>query len=152
MPDLKTLPQSFAESLRALPPPSLGETPWTMSGAASEHRIAIVTTAGIHRRSDRAFTLNSGDYRVLPTAARDDLVMSHISPNVDRVGFATDLNVVFPIDRLKELEATGEVGSVADLHYSFMGATQATEMKESALELAGHLKADGVTGVLLVPV
>jgi len=59
---------------------------------------------------------------------------------------------VFPIDRLHELEASGEVGSVADLHYSFMGATNADLMRESAVDLAAHLHADGVTGVLLVPV
>ena len=69
-----------------------------------------------------------------------------------RAGFAEDVNVVFPIDRLRELEAEGEIGSLAELHYSFMGATQADEMREPARELATHLHADGVTGVLLVPV
>ncbi len=152
MPRLDTLPESFAQLLRGLPAPSLGATPWTPSAPASELRIAIVTTAGLHRRGDRPFSLNSGDYRVLPARARDEIVMSHVSPNVDRAGFAEDVNVVFPIDRLRELEAAGEIGGVAELHYSFMGATEAGLMRESARELAGHLHADGVTGVLLIPV
>jgi D-proline reductase (dithiol) PrdB len=152
MPRLDSLPESFANLLRGIPGPTLGDTPWTPAAPASQLRIAIVTTAGLHRRGDRPFSLDSGDYRVLPSSARDELVMSHISPNVDRAGFAEDVNVVFPIDRLHELEASGEVGSVADLHYSFMGATNADLMRESAIDLATHLHADGVTGVLLVPV
>ncbi len=39
--------------------------------------------------------------------------MSHISVNFDRTGFQQDLNTVFPIDRLRELVADGEVGSMA---------------------------------------
>ena len=49
--------------------------------------------------------------------------MSHISTNFDRTGFQQDINVVFPVDRLRELAARGTIGSVADFHYSFMGAT-----------------------------
>ena len=45
-----------------------------------------------------------------------------------------------------------EIGGVAELHYSFMGATAADEMRDSAEELAGHLHADGGQAVLLVPV
>ena len=152
MPRLEQLPEPFAELLRGLPAPELGPTPWTPSAPASELRLAVVTTAGLHRRGDRPFTLNEGAYRVLPASARDEIVMSHLSPNVDRAGFAEDVNVVFPIDRLRELEQAGEIGSLAELHYSFMGATQADQMRESAEELADHLHADGVTGVLLVPV
>ena len=48
--------------------------------------------------------------------------MSHTSVNFDRAGFAEDVNVVFPIDRFRELEASGTIGSMADVHYSFMGA------------------------------
>jgi hypothetical protein len=34
---------------------------------------------------------------------------------------SSDLNVVFPIDRLLELEARGEIGSVSDVHISVAG-------------------------------
>ncbi|GIS21072.1 MAG: hypothetical protein CM15mP120_29880 [Pseudomonadota bacterium] len=30
--------------------------------------------------------------------------------------------MVYPIDRFKELETTGVIGSLASVHYSFMGA------------------------------
>ncbi|PIP39124.1 MAG: hypothetical protein COX19_08875 [Desulfobacterales bacterium CG23_combo_of_CG06-09_8_20_14_all_51_8] len=78
--------------------------------------------------------------------------MSHVSTNFDRIGFQQDWNVVFPIDRLQELAAEGFIGSVADYHYSFMGATDPAEMEPSARNLALLLKGDQVDAALLVPV
>ena len=81
-----------------------------------------------------------------------DLLMSHISVNYDRSGFVEDVNVVFPVDRLRELADEGAIGSVADHHYSFMGATDPAQMAGPAAEVAGHLKADRVDAVVLTPV
>jgi len=118
-----------------------------------ERRVAIISTAGLHRRGDRPFTLGARDYRVIPgDTAAADIVMSHISPNFDRTGYQADVNIALPIERLREMAADGEIGSVADLHYSFMGATPPEEMEEQAHELARHLKADNVDAVLLIPI
>lgn len=81
-----------------------------------------------------------------------DLVMTHISTNFDRTGFQQDWNVMFPLDRLRELSLEGAIGSVADYHYSFMGATDPAAMEPSARDLAGLLKGDLVDAALLVPV
>ena len=78
--------------------------------------------------------------------------MSHISVNYDRTGFQEDVNIAFPVDRLREMAASGEIGSVADYHYSFMGATDPQEMKPAVESLIGPLKADAVDAVLLIPV
>jgi D-proline reductase (dithiol) PrdB len=78
--------------------------------------------------------------------------MSNVSPNFDRTGFQQDVNVAFPIDRLKELEEESVIGSVADFHYSFMGVISPEQMEPSARRLAGLLKDDGVDAVLLSPV
>jgi len=72
--------------------------------------------------------------------------------NYDRTGFQEDRNVVFPIDRLRELVAEGTIGSVAAMHYSFMGATDPIQMEPYARELAGQLKSDQVDAVILSPV
>ncbi len=94
-----------------------------------------------------------GDYRVIPgDTEANDLVMSHISTNYDRSGFQKDWNVVFPLDRIRELAQQGVIGSVADFHYSFMGATAPQQMETAARTLAGLLKKDNVTAALLVPV
>ena len=95
----------------------------------------------------------SSDYRAIPsTVAAGDLLCSHISINFDRTGSQEDWNVVFPIDRLNELEAERTIGSVAATHYSFMGATDPLQMESHARELAGQLKADAVDAVILPPV
>ena len=50
------------------------------------------------------------------------------------------------------LEAEGVIGSVADFHYSFMGASSSEVMESYARELAALLKKDKVDGVVLAPV
>ena len=127
--------------------------PWVKPPALVNARVAIVTTAGLHRKGDRPFGPRATDYRIIPggTAAAG-LVMSHQSVNFDRSGFQEDHNVAFPIDRLNELAKEGVIGSVAAYHYSFMGATTVEELEPRARELAGLLKQDGVDAVLLTPV
>ena len=133
--------------------PQFATTPWVAPKPVAQSRVAIISTAGLQRRGDRPFSVDFGDYRLLPGDSRAaDLVMSHISTNFDRTGFQQDHNVVFPIDRLNELAAEGAVGSVASLHYSFMGATHPAKLERAAHQLAGLLKQDCVDAVLLVPV
>ena len=152
---LADLPSWEAEHLLAKnnDAPRFEHTAWVAPAPLATRRVAIITTAGLHRRGERPFALGSADYRVIPgDAAAADLVMSHISVNYDRSGFQEDLNVVFPIDRLRELAAQGAIGSVADFNYAFMGATQAKLLEPKARELAGLLKKDRVDAVLLSPV
>jgi D-proline reductase (dithiol) PrdB len=128
---------------------------WVTPPPLAKARIAIVTTAGLHRRGDRPFgpSAKSTDYRIIPGATpASELVMSHQSVNFDRSGFQEDHNVVFPIDRLNELARSSTVGSVAEYHYAFMGAAPIRELQPKAAELAGLLKQDSVDAVLLSPV
>jgi D-proline reductase (dithiol) PrdB len=139
------------DRIRALP--DFGPTPFVPGPPLAERRVAIVTTAGIHRRGARPFEVGSADYRVIPTDTPPGaLVMSHISVNFDRTGFQEDLNVAFPLDRLRELHEDGVVGSLSRFHYSFMGASPIQAFEPRARELAGQMKEDGVDAVLLVPV
>ncbi len=78
--------------------------------------------------------------------------MSHVSVNYDRTGYVQDINTILPIARLGEMANEGVIGSVAETHYSFMGATDPAAMKPHADQVAGLLKADMVDAVLLVPV
>jgi len=129
--------------------------PWVSGSLLNRRRVAIITTAGLHERDDRPFAPGAAatDYRVIPGATdAGALVMSHLSINYDRTGFQQDVNVVFPIDRLRELAADGVIGSVADYHYSFMGAAPIRELEPRARQLAGLLKKDKVDAVLLSPV
>jgi D-proline reductase (dithiol) PrdB len=136
--------------------PQLPGRPWVGGPALSKRRVAIVTTAGLHLRSDIAFGAGGAptDYRVIPgDVASNDLVMSHLSVNFDRSGFQEDWNVAFPLDRLRNLAEEGVIGSVAAFHYSFMGAVSpVTRYEPKARELAALLKSDNVDTVLLSPV
>jgi D-proline reductase (dithiol) PrdB len=114
--------------------------------------VAIVTTAGLQpsgkpwRPPDSSFeVLERGDRRVQ---------MRQASPNFDRVGIAIDLNVVYPADRLAELESDGTIGSVAPHHVSFNGAQHdlSTMILDSAPTAAQFLLDEGVDVVLLTPV
>ena len=131
------------------------DRPWVRPPPLARCRVAIVTTAGLHRKGDRPFgpSAVATDYRVIsgdtPAA---ELAMSHQSVNFDRTGFQEDHNVVFPLDRLRELAREGIVGAVADYHYSFMGAANIRKLEPKARELAGLLKQDRVDAVLLTPV
>ena len=109
--------------------------------------------AGLVVRGEKPFRGRDPDYRVIPSETRpDQLMFSHISINLDRSGFQEDWNVVFPLDRLRELAAEGVIGSVAATHYSFMGATDPVQMEPYARDVASRLNADGVSAVLLSPV
>ncbi|MDA1003441.1 MAG: glycine/sarcosine/betaine reductase selenoprotein B family protein [Chloroflexi bacterium] len=143
----------YAVHLRELPLPSFGTTPWTPAPALTRARVAVISTAGLHRRGDPEFAGGLGDYRILPSDIADaDILMSHVSVNFDRSGFFNDVNVVFPLERLHELAAAGEIGSVARWHYSFMGATPPERLEEAAIEVARLLREDGVDAAVLVPV
>lgn len=134
--------------------PAFPTQPWVTGPPLAQRRVAIVSTAGLHCREDRPFTFTPGDYyRIIPGNVRaQDLVMSHVSTNYDHSGFQQDWNVVFPIDRLREMASEGNIGSVADYHYSFMGAVDPAQMESEARALAGILKKDHVDALLLLPV
>ena len=141
--------------LKRLPAlPKFPHHPWAKGPALAQRRVAIVTTAGIHMRGDQPFGGGAMDYRVIPgDVAAADLVMSHSSVNFDRSGFQQDWNVAFPLDRLTELEHEGAIGTVAEFHYSFMGAVwPVTRYEPKARELAALLKKDQVDAVLLSPI
>lgn len=150
---LSDLDKDFAQHLRELPLPTFTSTPWTAAPPLERARVAIISTAGLHRRTDRVFAPGAGDYRLIPgDVTPDDLVMSHVSVNFDRSGFQQDVNVVFPLEPLRVLQQNGEVASVADWHYSFMGATDPSRMEETGKQVANLLLKDGVDIALLVPI
>ncbi len=124
---------------------------WTQPAPAKQRRIAIVSTAAISRRGDKPFSWLARDYRAFGKDERD-LVMTHVAVEYDRTAWQQDLNTILPLDRLDEMAKDGEIGSVADEHYAFMGAADPLDMERSARELAGRMKQEDVNTVFLIPV
>jgi D-proline reductase (dithiol) PrdB len=89
-----------------------------------ESVFALVSTAGVHLRDQEPFDL-AGDnsWRLIPgDVASDQLMVTHA--HYDHRHADSDINCVFPIDRLRELAAEGIIAGVGDKHLGFMGYTQ----------------------------
>jgi D-proline reductase (dithiol) PrdB len=152
---LADLPDYEREHLLSKNRSPIGPAVWVAnSKPLSDKRIALITTAGLHFRNDETFTFADATFRAIPIEEdANNLVMSHSSANFDRSGFQEDINLVYPIDRFKELVAERVIGSLADVHYSFMGAGLLPEVYEKTVRsLAGMLKKDKVDAVFLTPV
>ena len=131
--------------------PNFDKMAWTKPSPANKRRVSIVSTAAISKRNDRPFSWLAKDHRVIHKTDRD-LVMTHVAVEFDRSAWQQDLNVIFPLDRLAEMEADHEIGSLADEHYSFMGAADPVTMEKSAREVATRMKDEGVDTVFLIPI
>lgn len=131
-------------------------TPFTMPVAAA--RIALVTTAGVHLVGQEPFDMDDHDgdpsFRELPC---DTPVGGYMITHdyYDHTDADRDINIVFPIERLRELEDAGVIGGLASVNYGFMGHIDGrhieTLMKETGPEVARRLVNQGVNAVVLTP-
>lgn len=129
-----------------------GDIPWApLRRPLREATVALVTTSGVHLRRDRPFVLSSDPtFRVIPADAEpDDLAITHQA--YDRTDALRDINLVFPLPRLRELAAEGAIGRVADRHYGFGLEGQASKLLSPGRELGRLLKRDQVDLALFVP-
>jgi D-proline reductase (dithiol) PrdB len=150
---LEDIPEPTRTAVANLPCPSFDTTPFVGGPPLSERRVAIVSSAALIHRGDKPFPFGSGQCRAVPGSwSNNDILVSHVSINFDRAGFQRDLNVVYPIDRLRELAAEGVIGSVAETHYTVMGSTDPAAMIDAADNIAARLLADRCNAVVLAPV
>lgn len=133
--------------------------PWTpLSKPLKYCKIAIVTTAGVHLKGQKPFDMHDpkGDptYREIPAdTSKEQLMITH--DYYDHKDADKDMNIVFPIDRLKELKHAGEIGGIAEVNFGFMGHIDGghiyTLINETAPEAAEKLKMQNVDAALLTP-
>jgi D-proline reductase (dithiol) PrdB len=154
MPRLERLPEANRKNLLTFPTQTNESTPFVRPAKPLVAcRVAIVTTAGLHRRSDKAYGPGEQSYRVLPAGTPSaDIVQSHTSIGFDRVPIMRDLNITFPIDRLRELASRGEL-VMASNNYSIMGALRETAKieNETGPEIARRLVGEGTDVALITP-
>ena len=100
-------------------------TPWAIAAEdILQGPIALVTTAGVHLIGQPPFDMDDpeGDvsFREIPSSTpANALTITHDYYNHRDAD--ADINVVLPIERLKDLEAEGFIGKIARRHFSFMG-------------------------------
>jgi len=121
-------------------------------------RVALVTTGAVYAPGQRPFdeSVKGGDASFREIAGGVDvstLGIAHTSDAFDQTGLRRDRNLGFPLDRLREMAARGEIGGVNGRHLSYMGSITAPGrlMAETAPGGAKLLAADGVDVALLVP-
>jgi D-proline reductase (dithiol) PrdB len=144
---------------KAFTPIETRGVPWTpVNKALARCRVALVSTAGIHHRDQPPFDMNDpeGDpsFRAIDISRPGaDLMITH--DYYDHSDADRDINIVFPLRRLLELEQDGTIGEVAGTHYGFMGHILGghvrTLLTETAPEVARRLTAEAVDAVLLIP-
>jgi D-proline reductase (dithiol) PrdB len=134
--------------------------PWApLKKPLSQSKLALVSSAGFVLPDQPHFdeSIKGGDpsFREIPSGVDvKTLVETHRSGSFDHAGLQQDPNVGFPIDRVRELAASGRIGSVNHRHLSCMGSI--TEpgrlMRETAPPAVRVLVQDQVDVALLVPV
>jgi len=145
--------QPTRDNIVALECTSLEARPFVSGPPLKERRVAILTSAALVPRGAPPFMPGSAEFRELPESLpTGDILMSHVSINYDRTGWQRDINVAYPIDRLRELAADGTIGSVADGHFSVMGSTDPKLMEETADSISARMKRDRIDAVLFSPV
>ena len=138
---------------------------WTLNESAplvrlakplSRCRVAMLTSGGVSRSDAPAFD----------PKARNDLRLDAIDADTSPHFFAInddyynhadadrDINCIFPLQRLRELAAAGEIGDAGPHHYSgFMGRIyiRTAVVNEAAPALARKLRDESVDAFVLVP-
>lgn len=95
-------------------------------GELARATVAIVTAGGVHLRAQEPFNIADelGDltFRVFDQEVESsELMVTH--HHYDHADADQDINVVFPIDVLRELRAEGFIKDVARKHVGYMGYT-----------------------------
>jgi D-proline reductase (dithiol) PrdB len=147
--------------LMAYPWRKVDPTPWTpLRRPLSECKLALVSSAAFILPGQEKFTNddNKGidcSFRSIPSDVDTRLLAdTHPSHHFDHSGIAQDINLAFPLDRVRELVERGRLGSLNHRHLSMCGAITAPGrlIRDTAPEAARCLVEDGVDVVLLVPV
>ncbi len=133
----------------------------------SESRICLVSFAGVYRKGQKPFNTSPGiipaplramkfkdrgdsSFREISLDAEStDLVIAHA--HYDHSEADEDINCIFPMMRLVELEVEGFIGECAETHYSFMGYVPETQriLATATSEIIPLLKKRGVDAVVL---
>ena len=131
----------------------------TLRVPLAQARIALVTSAGFRLATqpayDRSLKMGDASFRELPTNVDvATLIEDHKSDSFNHAGVQTDANLALPLDRFRELERDGVIGTLNRRHFSFMGSIIGPHrlINETAPQVAQLLKDDGVDAVFLTPV
>lgn len=165
----KWLPFSLAAWLRQewKIPDERATVPFTpLRKPLRETRFALLTTGGLYlrgkqppfdmEREQREPDWGDPSYRAIPRHTKPgEIGVAHWHYNPADV--ECDFNILLPIHRFAEMEAAGEIGSLAPTAYSVMGyqghpgPNWGPWRERSGPEIIARMKSEGAEGALLTP-
>ena len=155
MPRIEDLTEAQRQAVLNFPCFEYGDAPFAlMRKPLSQVRLALVTTAGLHVRGDKPFTAGDQTYRIIPSGTPPkDVIQTHNSIGFDRTPMYRDINITFPMGRIRELVDQGIIGSTTNNYYSFMGAQTNPKqiMNETGPAVARLLLDEGADAAILTP-
>ena len=133
---------------------SFDSSPWTpFERSLADARVALITTGGVYMRdAQESFVDDDPSFRVI----RSDTPASGLGifhEHYDKSNAEKDINVIFPIERLREMNVEGSIGSIGADSFGFMGYIIGDNIprliEETAPEVARVLRTDNVDAALV---
>lgn len=138
--------------------------PWApLKKPLGESRFSLLSTAGIYVKGEqepfdldrerREPTWGDPTYRAIPRDVRQEQVgVAHL--HVNPADIEKDMDIALPVHRFLELEAAGEIGSLAPTSYSVMGYQESSDewARRYGPEIAARMKEEEADCAFLTPV
>lgn len=127
-------------------------------GSLNRARVGLVTTTGVYMDGQEPFdvdaALGDSSYRSIPSDV-DISTLRIAHTHFPHARAEQDINVIFPVERLRELVEEGAVGSLAGDFLSYGFDLHVKELVDpqtgTAHEAARAYRDDGVDVVLITP-
>jgi D-proline reductase (dithiol) PrdB len=129
--------------------------PWTpISKPLKDSKVVLISSGGIYQKEHSPFNPIKNDltFREIPKGISiGDLKISH--DFYDHTDAEKDINCVFPIERMRELEKEGFLGELSEINFTFMGRIfKKTQLLEEMIpHLIKRLKEMNIDLAFLVP-
>ena len=129
--------------------------PWTpIVKDLAQSKIVLISSSGVYLKDQPPFNPIKNDltFREIPKAVDvGDLKISH--DFYDHADAEKDINCVFPIERMRELEQEGFFGELSEINFTFMGRIfrKTQLLNEMIPEIIAKLKQMNIDLAFLVP-
>ncbi len=129
--------------------------PWTpVRKDLDKSKVVLISSSGAYRKDQTPFNPVKNDltFREIPKDTDvKDLRISH--DNYDHMDADKDINCVFPVEWMKELEEEGFIGEFSEINFTFMGRIfRKTELLNAMIPaLLIRLKQMSIDLAFLVP-
>jgi D-proline reductase (dithiol) PrdB len=129
--------------------------PWTpITKDLAKSKVVLISSGGIYVNDQDPFNSIKNDltFREIPKGVNvGDLKISH--DFYDHADAEKDINCVFPIERMRELEREGFIGELSEVNFTFMGRIfrKTQLLNEMIPELISKLKRMNIDLAFLVP-